>query len=114
MSKSKRRSASDGARLVAQYKESGLTRAKFAVANNVTVSALQYWIRKMKPGNRLEQTSSARFVEVVRDPVLEESNAAGGGLQMMIGSGVTFRFESLPSPGYVVSLVAAFRQEALC
>ena len=114
MSKSKRRSASDGARLVAQYKESGLTQAKFAAANNVTVSALQYWIRKVKPEAHREKEARARFVEVVRDPVLQESNVAGGGLQMMIGRDVTLRFESLPSPGYVASLVAAFGQETQC
>ena len=112
MSKSKRRSASAGARLVARYQESGLTQKKFAATNNVTVSALQYWIRRShaKPGFQGGKGSdqyAARFVEVVR-----ESSPEARGLSMSIGSGVTLQFESLPSPEYLVSLVAALATDA--
>jgi len=113
MSKSKRRSASDGARLVARYQESGLTQKKFAATNNVTVSALQYWIRKnAKPGfqgGKGSDQNAARFVEVVR-----ESSPEARGLSMSIGSGVTLQFDSLPSPEYLVSLVAALTQATSC
>lgn len=35
--------------LVSQWKESGLSQAKFAAQHNITLVKLRYWIRKLKP-----------------------------------------------------------------
>lgn len=36
--------------LVTQWKESGLSQAKFAAQHSITLVKLRYWIHKLKPG----------------------------------------------------------------
>ena len=108
MKKSRRRSASEGAGLVERYGASGLTQREFAARSDVTVATLQYWLRKTKTGGGGEASAEQfRFVEVIGK---ESKGAPTGGMSMELGNGLTLRFESLPSPGYLVSVAAAFEK----
>ena len=104
MKKSRRRSASEGAELVARYMSSGLTQLEFAKRNGVTVSTLQYWLRKKKTGGETAE-EQFRFVEVLGDG---SEDAPTGGMSMELSGGMTLRFETLPSPSYLTSVAAAF------
>lgn len=108
MKKSRRRSASEGARLAARYAASGVTQREFADREGVTMSALQYWLRKARAGDEGDEAAERfRFVEVIGE---EAEGAPAGGVSMDLG-GVTLRFEALPSPSYLVSVAAAFAEE---
>ena len=110
MKKSRRRSASDGAELVARYEASGLTQREFADLGGVTMSALQYWLRKARAedGGGEEAEEQFRFVEVIGE---ESEGAPTCGVSMELGGGLTLRFEALPSPSYLASVAAALAQE---
>ena len=108
MKKSRRRSASEGVELVARYQASGLTQREFADENGVTVSTLQYWLRKARGGEAEEEAEQFRFVEVIGE---EAEGAPSGGVAMELGDGLTLRFESLPSPSYLASVAVAFSGE---
>jgi transposase-like protein len=110
MKKSRRRSASDGARLATRYEASGLTQREFAGRNGVTVSTLQYWLRKAQAedcGGEEPAAEQFRFVEVIGG---ETEGGSTGGVSMELG-GLTLHFESLPSPTYLASVAAAFAEE---
>ena len=108
MKKSRRRSAAEGAELIAEYETSGLAQREFAVRNGVTMSALQYWLRKARAAEGDEAAAERfRFVEVIGE---ETEGAPAGGLAMEVG-GLTLRFESLPSPSYLASVAAALAAE---
>ena len=104
MKKSRRRGATEGARLVERYEASGLTQRKYADRNGVTVATLQYWLRKTKTGGETA-AEQFRFVEVVEN---SSRGATTGGVSMELDGGLTLRFESLPSPSYLASVASAF------
>ncbi len=108
MKKSRRRSASDGAELVARYEASGLTQREFADLGGVTMSALQYWLRKARTEDGGDEAAAEqfRFVEVIGE---EAEGAPTCGVSMELG-GLTLRFETLPSPSYLASVAAAFAE----
>ncbi|MCP4684072.1 MAG: hypothetical protein GY867_01370 [bacterium] len=110
MAKSKQRSASEGAALVAAFKKSGQTRRQFAEAKGVTVCSLQYWLSKTK--QQAVEKSAVRFVEVVSK---EANNQTGnGGVVMELASGIRICFDGLPSPSYLSSVAAAFVRTGGC
>lgn len=109
MKKSRRRKASDGTKLVARFEASGLTQREFSDRNGVTMSALQYWLRKARSGGEGERTAEEqfRFVEVIGE---ETKEAPARGISMELG-GLRLRFETLPSPAYLAQVAAAFAAE---
>jgi transposase-like protein len=110
MKKSRRRSASDGSRLVERYQASGVTQREFAEREGVTMSALQYWLRKARAGDDGGEEAAERFqfVEVIGE---EAEEAGAGGVSLELPGGLSLRFESLPSPSYLASVAAAFAEE---
>lgn len=104
MKKSRRRGAAEGTGLVERYKASGLTQRKYADRNGVTVATLQYWLRKTRSGDEAP-AEQFRFVEVIENG---SRGTATSGMSMDLGGGLTLRFESLPSPSYLVSVASAF------
>lgn len=107
MSRSRRRSSSEGARLVKRYEASGLTQLGFARENEVTVATLQYWLRKVRSGDEAP-VEQFRFVEVVENGSQESST---GGMSLEFGDGLMLRFEGLPSPSYLAEVVTVLASE---
>ncbi|MBW2735636.1 MAG: hypothetical protein JRH20_24900 [Deltaproteobacteria bacterium] len=107
MSRSRRRGATEGARLVERYEASGLTQRGFAEENEVTVATLQYWLRKARSGDEAP-VEQFRFVEVVENG---SPDSATGGMSLEFGDGLTLRFEGLPSPSYLAEVVTALAGE---
>lgn len=105
MTQSKRRSSSEGGKLAARFRSSGLSQREFAGRNGMTISALQYWLRRTK--NSEKEARQFRFVEVVGE---ETKDAPTCGVSMELSGGLTLRFETLPSPSYLASVVAAFEK----
>jgi len=110
MARSRRRSASEGAELVERYAASGVSQREFAEREGVTVSTLQYWLRKSRAdddGGEAEP-ERFRFVELVG----EVTDATRCGVWMELGDDLRLRFESLPSPSYLARVVAALSELA--
>jgi transcriptional regulator with XRE-family HTH domain len=107
MSRTRRRSATEGARLVERYEASGLTQREFADRNGVTMSTLQYWLRKARSGDEAP-VEQFRFVEVVENG---SPDSATGGMSMEFVDGLMLRFEGLPSPSYLAEVVTAVAEE---
>lgn len=110
MAKSKQRSASEGAALVAAFKKSGQTRRQFAEENNVTMCSLQYWLSKTK--RPAVKKRAVRFVEVVSKK--SNNQSSNGGVVVELVSGIRIRFDRLPSPSYLSSVAAAFVRTSGC
>jgi transposase-like protein len=91
--------------VVARYEASGLSRREFAARNDIGVSALQYWRRKVAVGGG--GPASMRFVEVIGSDPGSES----GGVTLEFCDGLTLRFETLPSPSYLAEVAAALAGE---
>jgi hypothetical protein len=94
-----RRSFEDGRDLVTRFKESRLTQRRFAVETGVTVSSLQYWLRRVASDEG--DSSKARFVELSARPGFGDGRVT---LSVQIGGDITMRFETLPAPAYLAEL----------
>jgi len=111
MGKSRRRSSSEGARLVAEFRRSGLSQRRFAGQAGVKVAALQYWLRKDQAGGDSVPPAQFKFVEVLGGG---SKVAVSGGMSMELSGGLMFRFEGLPSPTYLSQLATAFAKSSRC
>lgn len=111
MSKSRRRSMSDGLGLIERYAASGLTQRSFAAAEGVTMSTFQYWLRKSRgEASEESETGRNRFVEVRGAP----AEASSCRMWLELSSGMSLCFESLPSPSYLAQVAVAFAAVARC
>lgn len=55
--------------LVTRWEESGLSQAKFAAQNNITLVKLRYWIHKLKPSADDDSAfiqTSIKFLQTLR------------------------------------------------
>lgn len=95
-----RHTAEQGAALVWRYEASGMTQARFAEREGVSVNTLQYWIRKVR-GTANEEV---RFVEVVAEAPTSQAVCSVS----LLGD-VEVRFSELPPPEYLVALAGELR-----
>jgi hypothetical protein len=98
----KQRTAEDGRKLVAAFKESGLSKKDFAKETGNTVCSLQYWQRRLKQtdGNEADGSQN-RFVEIT------VPSEGVGALKMSVGD-LHFSFSRLPAPSWMSEFVTSF------
>ena len=102
------------AQVVARYRASGLTRARFARQTGITPGRLHYWIygqggrRRAKAPPRVE--SLPGFQEVRVATVL--SGASAWAVEVTLPRGGSVRFSAAASPNWMGAVVQALK--ALC
>ena len=92
------RRAEDGTRIVAAFRESGLTQKAFAESQGIKACTLGYWVKKLSPPAARESTG---FVRVEAKPI------RNGWVRLVVNSKVTLHFEVLPHPQYLAQLARA-------
>jgi len=94
-----RRTAKEGALLVQRCEASGMTQARFAERDGVSINTLQYWIRK----TRDTADEAVRFVEVVGEAPTSQAVCS-----VSLGN-AEVRFSELPPPEYLAALAGELR-----
>ena len=94
--------AKDRERILAAYRESGLTQSEFAKTHKLNVGTLRGWIYR-PPKRSLEEAegNSARFIEV------KAERNVGRPLILRVGPGIELELEELPPPEYLAALARA-------
>ncbi len=105
----------DGQAMVAQYRSSGMSQAKFAEKAGMTAAALQYWVGKIRRREKLKTSSSPKtlqFVEVVSQRSQSVSiNSSGATLDLC---GVSLRFDKLPPAEYIARIAFELKKISSC
>lgn len=104
-----RRAESERMKLLERYGRSELTQKAFAAQEGVSVSTLQFWLRKAaKREPKVEASSVPRFlpIEVVASPALK-AQAGGEQMEAALQSGIRLRFRVGTEPRYLAELVSA-------
>ena len=94
----KRRSREEGEKLVAEFKQSGLSQNKFAEKQGIKPTMLQYWLRK------LSEKPDLRIVEVVATDK--------GPIRLELPGGAAVHFDTPPSPEYLAHLALELSKRA--
>lgn len=61
--------------LVAQWRESGLTRRVFAQQHGITIKSFDYWCRKKSTPPAKTSSEQVGFIELAQKPVPREDHA---------------------------------------
>ena len=103
------RSRQEWEALVAEFGKSGLSQAKFADGNGVSLATLQYWIYKLRreESSAQDEAPPGRFVEVV------DSEAKRVAARLTL-AGCQIEFEELPRPEYLGAVLKALSTSAPC
>ena len=101
----KHRSAEERERIVAAFRESGLSQEAFAKKRGINVGTLRSWIYRPKKKSKPKATQEAepmRFVEVQAAPGI-----GGRSVLIRVGASVEVELDELPAPEYLVALARA-------
>jgi hypothetical protein len=97
-------------KLIAEFRESGLTQKEFVAKHDIPHSTFQYWLYVR--GKRLSTDSklSRKFLpmEVVASPALK-ARAAAGLIEATLASGVVIRFGVGTDARYIAQLLSSLQ-----
>ncbi len=110
MSNKKRRTFAEGNEIVSRLESSGLSRRRFAEKIGVSISALQYWVGRIREVRKNQTGARVRFLEVVQKvaPAPEQRSS------IELPGGVVMKTEKLPSVEYLVELSDAMQRRCSC
>ena len=108
MSKLKKRTFEEGKAIVAQLRQSGLSRKSFAKKLGISVSVVQYWVNRIREERRKMKDSKVRFLEVVpKHASIEQSTVE-------LPGGIVLKTSTLPSAEYLADLYEQFQRRLSC
>ena len=110
MSKQRKRTFTEGKKIVARLESSGLTQARFAEKMGVSISVLRYWLKRVRKVKEKQANSKVRFLEVV--PKVEPVSTQRSSVELP--GGVVLKTEQLPSADYLVELSNAIQRRVSC
>lgn len=98
-----KRTYEEGKRLIAEFKVSGLSQAKFVEKKGIKQSSLQYWLRRVR---KAEDKPELQFVEVVAKD--------NGSIRLELPGGAAVHFDMPPSPEYLAHLALELSKRIEC
>ena len=110
MKTKKKRTYAEGQQIVRLLEQSGLTHKRFAEEFKISLSALQYWVKRIRQmKHKSDSGQTVKFVEIKAKPIvcstINELNLPGG---------ICLKTERLPEPSYLAELSAEFQRRSLC
>ena len=118
MARQRRRTREQWIEIVEGYVQSDQTQQRYAHRRGVSVSSLQYWLKKLrderfrKATSEMTMCSPVEFVEVFQAGT---STHQGEGSRVTLhSSGFSLEFETLPHPAWVAELISETTRTSTC
>ncbi len=110
MSNRKKRTFADGKKIVVRLESSGLSQKRFAEKIGVSISALRYWVGRVRKVRKKQTGAGVQFLEVL--PKATHAHVQQSSIELP--GGVVMKTEKLPSVEYLVELSDAMQRRCSC